>query len=358
MKKISYLLLAFIAFGSMSAADKAAGEYTSRNITFANDTITFAGTLTVPVGVDKAPAVVILSGTGKQDRDGDMGGHKMFVDIADFLGRHGIAALRFDDRGTGESTGTYETSTTLDFANDGLAAVAFLKTQPDIDPARIGFIGHSEGGAAMSIAASQSDDIRYMVSLAGLCMDGLNALIMQNQDLVRSYNLPDHDIKRYDVINELMFRVANKYADSDSLEFHLQEAYDRWAAMDSIYFSTLGVEFDHFRFPIYMYKMQATGPWYRFNIRYNPADYLGNLHIPVLALNGSKDKFVKAAAHLPGWKRYMPEGADVTTIELEGLNHLFLPCETGLPDEYSKITAPLSPEMLKIVADWINEKSR
>lgn len=356
MKKISSIFLALLTFCSISAADK--GEYTSRNVTFNNDTITFAGTLTVPVGVDKAPAVVILSGTGKQNRDGEMGGHKMFADIADYLSRQGIAVLRYDDRGTGESTGTYETSTTLDFATDGLAAVAFLKTQPDIDPARIGFIGHSEGGAAMSIAASQCEDVKYMVSLAGLCLDGLNALITQNHNLVISYNLPDHDVKRYDVINELMFRVAKKYAQSDSLEYHLQEAYDKWAAMDSIYFSTLGVEFDHFRFPIYMYKMQATGPWYRFHVSYDPADYLSKVNIPVLALNGSKDKFVDADTHLPGWKRYMPENADVTTVKLEGLNHLFLPCETGLPDEYSKITAPLSPEMLTIVAEWINEKTR
>lgn len=332
-------------------------DYTTSDVTFVNDTITFAGTLSVPAGVSNPPAVVILSGTGQQNRDGEMSGHKMFADIADYLSRRGIAVLRFDDRGTGSSTGNYEMATTKDFAGDGLAAINYLKTRDDIDPERLGFIGHSEGGAAMSIAASMSADVKFMVSLAGLCTDGLHALLRQNEDLVASYNLPEHDVKRYNYINELMFRVAYKHADNDSLPDRLQEAYDRWAAVDSIYFSTLGVEFDHFRYPIYMYKIQASGPWYRFHVRYNPADYLKNVHIPVLALNGSKDKFVNSTLNLAGWKENMPEGADVTVKELEGLNHLFLPCETGLAEEYRDITAPLSPEMLSIMCDWIREKT-
>lgn len=348
---LSAALVAVDAFG----ADRTSA-YESRNVNFNNDTISFAGTLTVPAGMKNVPAAIILSGTGKQDRDGNMGGHKMFADIADHLGRCGIAVLRFDDRGTGESTGVYETSTTMDFANDGLAALAFLKKQKGIDPERIGFIGHSEGGAAMSIAASKSSDVKFMVSLAGLCLDGLNALIKQNADLVRSYNLPDYTVKRYDVINELMFRVAYRYADSDSMEMKLQEAYDKWVPLDSIYFGTLGLKFDTLRFPIYMYKMDATGPWYRFHVRYNPGDYLKDVHIPVLALNGNKDKMVNSAAHLEGWRRYMPEGSDLTVVELDGLNHLFLPCETGLPTEYSSIQSPVSPEMLKIVSDWIKAK--
>ncbi len=343
------------SFGAIAAA--AADDYTSHEVSFANDTITFAGTLSIPTGVSNPPAVVILSGTGQQNRDGEMAGHKMFADIADYLTRRGIAVLRFDDRGTGSSTGNYDMATTKDFATDGLAAIDYLKTRDDIDTARIGFIGHSEGGAAMSIAASMSADIKFMVSLAGLCTDGLHALLRQNEDLVASYNLPDYNVKRYNSINELMFRVAYKYADSDSLPDRLQEAYDKWAAVDSIYFSTLGVEFDHFRYSIYMYKIQASGPWYRFHVRYNPADYLKNVHIPVLALNGSKDKFVDPTANLAGWKENMPDGADVTVMELEGLNHLFLPCETGLPNEYRDITAPLSPEMLRIMGDWIIDKT-
>ena len=266
--------------------------------------------------------------------------------------------LRFDDRGTGKSTGVYETATTEDFAKDGLAALNALKKRKDIDPNRIGFIGHSEGGAAMSIAASRSKDVKFLVSLAGLCTDGLHALIEQNESQVAAYNLPDYDVKRYNTVDELIFRVAYKYADSDSLDMKLQEAYDKWHAMDSIYFSTLGVKFDHFRFPIYMYKLQATGRWYRFHVRYNPADYLKDVHIPLLALNGDKDKMVNARTNLANWQRLMPKDADVTTIEMKGLNHLFLPCQTGLPAEYATIKEPISEDMLRKVCDWILEKTK
>ena len=353
MKRLYISLMMMVAACSVQA-----GNYLSKELTFKNDTVSFGATLTVPKDVKRAPVAIILSGTGKQDRDGSMAGHKMFADIADYLSSRGIAVLRFDDRGTGKSTGVYEEATTEDFANDGLAALTALKKRKDIDPTRIGFIGHSEGGAAMSIAASRSKDVKFLVSLAGLCNDGLHALIEQNEAQVAGYNLPDYDVKRYNTIDELMFRVAYKYADSDSLETKLQEAYDKWQAMDSIYFSTLGVEFDHFRFPIYMYKMQATGRWYRFNVRYNPADYLKDVHIPVLALGGDKDIMVPAKTNLANWKHFLPKDADVTTVLMPGLNHLFLPCTTGLPTEYSTIKAPISEEMLRTVCDWIKEKTK
>lgn len=340
----------------VTVASAHAANYITREITFNDDTVRLSGTLTVPKGVKHAPVAIILSGTGKQDRDGTMAGHKMFAAIADYLSSRGIAVFRFDDRGTGKSTGVYETATTEDFANDGLAALGIMKKRKDIDPHRIGFIGHSEGGAAMSIAASRSKDVRFMVSLAGLCTDGLHALLEQNERQVAAYNMPDYDVKRYNTINELMFRVAYKYADSDSLAVKLQEAYDKWHAMDSIYFSTLGVQYDHMRFPIYIYKEQATGRWYRFHVRYNPATYLKDVHVPLLALNGDKDLMVCAKTNLANWKRYMPKGADVTTIELKGLNHLFLPCKTGLPNEYSSIKDPISTEMLSTVYDWIKAK--
>ncbi len=342
----------------VAAGSALAGNYLSKELTFKNDTVTFGATLTVPRDMKHAPVAIILSGTGKQDRDGTMAGHKMFADIADYLSNRGIAVLRFDDRGTGKSTGVYETATTEDFAKDGLAALNALKRRKDIDPNRIGFIGHSEGGAAMSIAASRSKDVKFLVSLAGLCTDGLHALIEQNESQVAAYNLPGYDVKRYNTVDELMFRVAYKYADSDSLDMKLQEAYDKWHAMDSIYFSTLGVKFDHFRFPIYMYKLQATGHWYRFHVRYNPADYLKDVHIPLLALNGDKDKMVNARTNLANWQRLMPKDADVTTIEMKGLNHLFLPCKTGLPTEYATIKEPISEDMLRKVCDWILEKTK
>lgn len=333
------------------AITASAQGYTSVDVDFkGTDTLRYAGTLTLPKGAVRPPVAIILSGTGPQDRDGTMAGHKIFSQIADYLSTHGVAILRTDDRGVG---GTYEEATTEDFATDALAAVSFLSKRKDIDTARIGLIGHSEGGAAAAIAASRSEKVKFIVSMAGLCMTGLQALITQNEQLVDSYPLPDYDKKRYNTVDELMFRVAYKYAQSDSMETKLNEAYQKWAAMDSIYFSTLGVEFDHFRFPIYSYLRQATGKWYRFHVRYNPAEYLAKLNIPVLALGGDKDVMVNATINNECWRRYMPAGTDVTTKILPNLNHLFLRCETGLPDEYYKLEDNVSTDALEIITRWI-----
>lgn len=345
------LLLATAFFAVAEAQD-----FKSKDVTYRNDTVTLAGTLTLPKGVKRAPAVVILSGTGQQDRDGTMGGYKMFADLATFLSSNGVAVLRSDDRGTGQSTGNYERATTEDFANDALCAVSLLRQRKDIDTARIGLIGHSEGGAAMSIAAAKSRDVKFLISLAGLCDTGLHSLIQQNAALTRSYGLPDYDIKRYDAVNELMFRVVNKYADSDSLEAKMWQAYNAWARVDSIYFSTLGVEFDHFRYPIYMYVMQATSPWYRFFVRYDPARYLSRVTVPVLAINGDKDVYVNAATNLGNWQTLMPEGSDVRTVLIPNLNHLLLPCKTGSPTETIPADAATPQKVYDTILEWIREK--
>ena len=341
---------------SLCFASAFAQGYKSKEISFKNDSITISGTLTLPKGVKRAPVAIIVSGTGKQDRDGTMAGHKLFRQIADYLSSRGVAVLRCDDRGTGKTTDHYEWATTNDFAGDALAAVRFLKKIKDVDTSRIGLIGHSEGGAVMSIAASRSHYIRFMVSLSGLCDTGLHSLIEQNAALVRSYSLPDYDVKRYDTVNELMFRVAYKYADSDSLKSKLYEAYNAWAKMDSIYFSTLGVKYDHFRFPIYMYTMQATTPWYRFFVRYDPAKYLKAVQCPVLAINGDKDVMVDADTNLTNWKRLIPQGVPVDTIKMKGLNHLLLPCQKGTPDEYSKIKENIPEAVLQKVLEFIRLK--
>lgn len=345
-----------LSFLSLCFASAFAQGYKSKDVSFKNDSITVSGTLTLPRDVKRAPVAIIVSGTGKQDRDGTMAGQKLFLQIADYLSSRGVAVLRCDDRGTGKTTGHYEWATTNDFADDALAAVRFLRKRKDVDTSRIGLIGHSEGGAVMSIAASKAHDVRFMVSLSGLCDTGLHSLIEQNAALVRLYSLPDYDVKRYDTVNELMFRVAYKYADSDSLKSKLFEAYGAWAKMDSIYFSTLGVKYDHFRFPIYMYAMQATTPWYRFFVRYDPARYLKDVRCPVLAINGDKDVMVCADTNLANWKRLMPQDVRVDTVKVKGLNHLLLPCKKGTPDEYAQIKSGIPESVLQRVLEFIRKQ--
>ena len=320
-----------------------------------SDTLHYGATLTLPKGVKKAPAVVIMSGTNPQDRDGTMAGHKVFKEIADYLTAHGMAVLRMDDRGVGETNGNYAEATTADFADDCLAAVAYLKSRTDINKKKIGAIGHSEGGAVISIAASKSKDIHYLISLAGLMTDGLSSLIKQNYDIVHTSPIPEHDMKRYDEINDIMFHKVYDHAEADSatLAKILWDAYNEWKVKDDAYFKTLNVEFDHFRFPIYMYTMQATTPWYRFFIRYNPVDYLCNVKVPVLAINGTKDIMVNCEQNLSNVKRYLAHNKNVTTISINNVNHLLLPCKKGTQEEYKEIKDPVSEEALKTIVNWL-----
>lgn len=319
------------------------------------DTLHYGATISLPAGIKKAPAVVIMSGTNPQDRDGTMAGHKVFKEIADYLTANGMAVLRMDDRGVGETNGNYATCTTADFADDCLAAVDYLKSRKDINKKKIGAIGHSEGGAVISIAASMSKDIHYLISLAGLMTDGLSSLIKQNYDIVHTSPIPEHDMKRYDEINDIMFHKVYEHSEADSaaLAQVLWDAYNEWKVKDDAYFKTLNIEFDHFRFPIYMYTMQATTPWYRFFIRYNPADYLCNVNVPVLAINGTKDIMVNCEQNLSNVRKYLAHNKNVTTVPINNVNHLLLPCKKGTQDEYKDIKDPVSEEVLKTIVNWL-----
>ncbi|MFT4167966.1 MAG: alpha/beta hydrolase [Dysgonomonas sp.] len=359
MKFIGLCFCSLIVSNSISADNiQSTKGYKEENVIYYNSdsTLHFGATLTLPEQTKKVPAVILVSGTGKQDRDGTMAGHKMFAEIADYLGRRGIAVLRTDDRGVGETNGEYETATTADFATDALTAVEYLKSRKEIDNKKIGLIGHSEGGAAISIAASESKDIAFMISLAGLATDGLSSLLRQNEDLVEAANIPEYNKRRYNEINSLMFHTAYEYADSDSLEIKLNETFNTWKIKDDEFFKSLNTGgYDHFRFPIYSYVKQAVGPWYRFFIRYNPNTYLSKVTIPVLALNGDKDIMVAADQNLGNFKKYLSHNNDVTTISIPGLNHLFLPCTTCTQQEYSTIKSEFSGETLQLIYNWIEK---
>ena len=352
-----YILLFFSLLSGCAAMSQQNATFTADTVSFksADGKITFAGILTKPKGNKNAPAVVIISGSYQQDRDGNMAGHPIFAQIAEYLSANGVAVLRLDDRGTGKTTGAYETATTEDFADDALNAVQFLKGFEDIDPKRIGLLGHSEGAAAATIAAGKSRDVKFIVSIAGLAMSGYESLIRQNEDLVNSSQLSEVDKKRSNEINEMMFKVAYKYAKSDSLENMLNKTYAGWKLKDDAYFKTLNIPYDHFRFPIYSYVHTATGPWYRYFVRYNAAEMLKKVNVPILALNGDKDIMVDAEANLANWKNYSAAGGNrkVRTVMLSGLNHLFLPCQTCTLAEYRTIKADFSSRALEIITRWV-----
>ncbi len=330
------------------------GQVVSKDVEYynADSSIHFGATLTLPAGLRSFPAVVIVSGTGRQDRDGTMAGHKMFKVIAEYLSSNGIAVLRVDDRGTGATTGDYDKATTVDFAADAARAAAFLKAYPGVKV--VGLVGHSEGGAAAYMAAVNSKDVQFVISLAGLATTGLKALQQQNRAIVASAGIPVLMQQRFNQINDIMFDTAYAYAASPDMEQHMRNAFALWnnqdlakGEQDSVYKKSR----EHFFFPLESYIMLATGPWYRYHIRFDPIPYLKQVKVPVLAFNGDKDIMVDADENLGNYKQYVQKA---TTVKVPGLNHLFQHCVTCTMQEPSKLKEDFAPEVLKEMVAWIN----
>lgn len=331
--------------------------YSSETVFFcpADSSIRFAGTLTKPTAQKISKAIVLVSGTGKQDRDGTMAGHKFFAVIADHLTRQGIAVLRVDDRGTGETTGQYEDATTADFANDALCALSYLENRPDLKGIPIGLLGHSEGGAAIAIAAAQSSKVKFVISLSGLATNGLDALLEQNRRLVEVANIPQHDKDRYNDINARMFNTAFQYANDTALETKLNTTYASWKIKDDKLVDSLQIKYDHFRFPIYSYVRQATGKWYRYHIRFDAAQYITKIHVPILSIYGEKDIMLNARNNTQNWEKYTAaaHNKNSTTKIIPGLNHLLQHCKTCTITEYAQLTETIDPAVLAEISGWL-----
>ena len=324
--------------------------YESKEVNFSNpkaNHISLAGTLTLPPGNAPFPAVILITGSGPQDRDETLFDHKPFLVISDYLTRHGIAVLRFDDRGTAESEGDFTTATTADFATDVEAAVAFLKTTKEIDPARIGLIGHSEGGIIAPMVAASDPDLAFIVLLAGPGYPGAEILLMQNEALGRASGISEDQLNKSEKINEKIYKIITS-EDPDSAA--IQKMTD---LITSALPEDLPEEAKKEQAKAQIDQMMS--PWMHFFLKNDPADYLKNVRCPVLALNGDKDLQVPAQQNLNAIEKALLEAGNdqVTTRSYAGLNHLFQEAETGLPTEYGQIEMTFSPEVLEDITKWI-----
>lgn len=306
--------------------------------------IRLAGTLTIPAGDGPHPAVALLTGSGPQDRDETVFGHRPFLVLADYLTRHGITVLRFDDRGIGASTGDFALATTPDFASDALAAVAFLKTRPEVDPEKLGLVGHSEGAIVAPMAANRGSDIAFVVLLASTGVNGRELLVMQAKAMNRAAGLPETVIEQRAEVQESLLDVVAD-AESDSV------AAERARAI----LAEAGLTGDAAEGQI----RSLLSPWMKYFLTYDPLPELRELSIPVLALNGEKDTQVPPTENLVPVEEALREGGnrDVTAEVLPGLNHLFQTAETGIPAEYAGIEETFSPAALEKIADWILERT-
>ncbi len=333
--------------------------YRAEAVTYENNAggVTLAGTLTLPSGTGPFAAVVLISGSGAQDRDETILGHKPFLVIADALTRRGIAVLRVDDRGVGGSSGSSTSSTSEDFAGDVLAGVAFLKDRKEIDPAKIGLIGHSEGGIIAPIAAARSKDVAFIVLMAGTGLPGIDILKAQGDLIGKAEGATEAEMKRSREIQQRAIDIFLKEKDEKVARTKLAAAMKEiLAAMPEAIRKTAEESGELSEAMI----DQFNNAWFRSFLAYDPRPNLRKVRCPVLALNGEKDLQVPPRENLAEIAKALEAGGnrDVKTIEFKGLNHLFQPCKTGSPSEYAKIETTIAPEVLKAMGDWIVAKSK
>jgi hypothetical protein len=327
--------------------------YTSQEVTFTNNNfkINLAGTLTIPAGNGPFKAVIMITGSGAQNRNEELMGHKPFLVIADYLSRNGIAVLRYDDRGVGGSQGKYSEATSADLATDAEAAFEFLKTNPKINNKEIGLIGHSEGGLIAPIIASSNHEIGFIVSLAGSGVTGQQIIIRQQQDIGKLSGEKESSIREATEINKKLYAVLRKEKDNNKAEIKILAIYREILEKKKTPKEDIDKDVSQLkqRFGANSYT------WFRYFITTDPSAYWKKVECPVLALNGEKDLQVAANENLPAIEKALKSGGNKSfrILKLPELNHLFQHCSTGLPTEYGKIEETFSTEALKIISDWI-----
>ena len=321
--------------------------YKIEEIAFKNVTINLAGTLTLPLGDGPFPAVLLISGSGLQDRDQTLFGHKPFWVIADYLTRAGIAVLRVDDPGIGKSTPHPEPPTTADFATDVEAGVDFLKEDNRISS--VGLIGHSEGGAVAAIVASRSEDINFIVLMAAPGVLGAELLRKQNERIFDAMGLAkEHKQALLTLLDQLFTTLASDMADD--------ELRQQIGVIVRKQFEANGVPItQHDETQVQAAVEQVLNPWMRYFLAFNPEPVLKKVKVPVLALNGELDVQVDAEQNLTGIVTALEQGGNrnVTAHRLPKHNHLFQRATTGLVNEYATIEETISPKVLKLIRDWV-----
>lgn len=325
--------------------------YTTEEVTFTNtaDNATLSGTLTYPVGFDgmkkgTVPVVIMVTGSGLQNRDEEIFDHKPFLVIADFLARNGIATLRYDDRGAGKSTGDAANGTTENNMKDALAAVEYARATGKFG--RTGVLGHSEGGAiAFMLAALGKAD--FIVSMAGPGLRGDSILLAQNRRGMMQGGVPANMADDYcKVIAKVFAVMAQPGTVSDPA------AKVREIAKET------GVSLPEPLVQNFAKSMEICTPWLKYFIGYDPSADIRGAKCPVMAVNGSKDVQVVAADNLAAIRRLLPENSLNLIKEYPGLNHLFQHCTTGLTTEYGQIEETVSPEVMQDIATWIAKVAR
>ncbi|MBV9960787.1 MAG: alpha/beta fold hydrolase [Parafilimonas sp.] len=334
--------------------------YKTEDVTYTNNGLQYGGTLTVPQGNGKFPAVLLITGSGQQDRDETIFGHKPFAVLADALTRDGFVVLRVDDRGIGNSTGNFATSTTADFVKDVNASVDYLKTRAEVNDKKVGLLGHSEGGMIAPVVASQRKDIDFIVLLAAPGVKIIDLMAEQNAAVLKSVGVDATIAENIKPVYKQNVTIINSAPDTATAKQNLLQYVNDWySKADTATLNALG-----FRSPndvqAYVHDLIAeySNPWFKYFLQFDPQPYLTQLKkVKVLALNGSKDIQVVSQQNLPAVRSALVQGSTKTfeVKELPGLNHLFQTCHTCTVAEYGQLEETIAPVALQTITDWLNQ---
>ena len=319
-------------------------DYRIEEVRFTNakEGNTLTGTLTIPEGDGSFPAMVLVSGSGQQNRDEELMNHRPFWVIADYLTRNGIAVLRYDDRGVGGSEGEVLNATSMDFSYDAEAAFDYLRNRKEINAAQIGILGHSEGGIINFMVSARRPEVAFLVSLAGSAVDGIQLLKAQQAAILRASGMTEEAIQFSSNANAQMFDIIAASSDRIEADSLLRQLVKGWGYSDELTEQTVG---------------ELASPWMYYFLKYDPTEAIVKTNCPALLLNGSKDLQVVASQNLPAYEKIISEygKTNMTLHEMPDLNHLFQHCETGSPNEYFNIDETISPEVLEMIVKFVKK---
>ncbi|PZF73968.1 alpha/beta hydrolase family protein [Taibaiella soli] len=336
-------------------------NYQSEDVTFTNKdhSITYAGTITIPNGKGPFPAAVLITGSGPENRDEEVFGHKPFAVIADQLTKHGYVVLRVDDRGTGKTTGIYHGATTADFAKDVNAHLDYLKSRKEVNDKKMGLIGHSEGGIIAPIVASERKDVDFIVMLAGVGIPTTKGMELQNVAVMKKKGLTEVLADQYGFLYYGAVMAINASKDSATARQKITEAVKQWqlkaepGILDGLDMRGPEAVTESTDLFLQMYN----DPWFHYFLSINPTVYLEKLSCKVLALNGEKDIQVVSQPNLDGIRASLAKSKtkNYEVRELAGLNHLFQTCNTCSVEEYRVIEETFAPIALQTMTEWLDK---
>jgi hypothetical protein len=335
-------------------------NYTVKEFTYegANTKLTYGATLTYPNDNKRYPLVILITGSGRQDRDETIFDHKPFAVMADYLTKKGFAVLRVDDRGAGKSTGDFGKSTTADFALDVEEHLRYVKSLPMIDSTKIGLLGHSEGGLIAPMVAAQNKSVAFIVLMAGPGIEITQLMAVQNEMVLKSAGINQPSIDAYIPLYKQLMKTIIAIDNNEDAISQSKKIVKEWFSKTDKTFvkstTNISSEADINQFATTMAQTLST-PWWKFFAAYNPQPSLQKVKCPVLAINGSADIQVPAAVSLRGIEAALKKGGNkqFTTKQFEGLNHLFQKCTKCTVPEYGELETTIEPEVLDTIGNWL-----